>query len=142
MKRFLKCKKGNVLVIVPIYFIAISLVITLIYKIMTINSTKTYIYPYRFNSTDFFEENEYDLANNYIRKIDKTNITSTEDLKNYLKDNGMVEILGASKIYYDSSQDCIYIERSIKEGKIKSRLNYRFENGKIIISLNKYYEGA
>lgn len=142
MKKFLKSKKGNVLLIVPVYLVAISLLITLIYKIMTINSTKTYIYPFKFNSTEVFQESEVTLVNNYIRAIDKTSITNTEDLKVYLKNNRLVETLGTSKIYYDNSQDCIYMERDIKDGTIKSRLSYKFEDGKIIISLDKYYEGV
>lgn len=87
MKRFLKSKKGNVLLIVPVYLVAISIIITLIYKIMTINSAKSYIYPYKYNSTEVFEESELTLVNNYIKKIDKTNITNTEELKNYLINN-------------------------------------------------------
>ena len=75
MKKFLKSKKGNVLLIVPVYLVAISIIVTLIYKIMTINSAKSYIYPYKYNSTEAFEESELTLVNNYIKKIDKTNIT-------------------------------------------------------------------
>lgn len=142
MKKFLKSKKGNVLLIVPVYLVAISIIITLIYKIMTINSAKSYIYPYKYNSTEVFEESELTLVNNYIKKIDKTNITNTEELKSYLINNRIVETLGTSRIYYDNGQDCIYIERKIKDGTIKNRLSYRFEDEKIIISLTKYYEGV
>ncbi|MNN60756.1 hypothetical protein D3C81_1759580 [compost metagenome] len=109
---------------------------------MTINSAKSYIYPYKYSSTEVFEESELTLVNNYIKRIDKTNIKNTEELKNYLINNRIVETLGTSRIYYDNSQDCIYIERKIKEGTIKNRLNYRFEDEKIIISLSKYYEGV
>jgi hypothetical protein len=41
-----------------VYLVAISIIITLIYKIMTINSAKSYIYPYKYNATEVFEESE------------------------------------------------------------------------------------
>ena len=137
MKKSLKCKKGKILIILPIYLTAISIILAIIYKIITINLTKTYIYPYKFSYTERLEENEFNLVNDYIQKIDKTNITSTEELKSYLKNNNIVESLESSKIYYDKNKDCISIERN-RGGVIENVLEYEFQNGEIILKLKHY----
>lgn len=142
MKKYLKYKKGRVLLIVPIYLVTVSIIITIIYKIILINSTKVYLYPYEFHYTEKLEENEFKLVKIFTNKINATSFLSKEDLKNYLKNNLRNETLDKSIIYYDETSDYINLEKEIIGGTIKHRLDYELVEGKVVIRLKKYYEGV
>ncbi|WP_238882807.1 hypothetical protein [Clostridium sp. YIM B02551] len=142
MKRYLACKKGQISAILLIYIMIFSILIVSIYKLVSINISKEYIYPFKENQIKTMGENDIKLINNYISQINKNTFKEKKDLEDFLKINNIIAKSGENQVYYDISQNKIIFIRKLEAGKLKYRFDFDYNDGEIYLIEDTYYEGV
>jgi hypothetical protein len=142
MERYLVCKKGQISAILLIYIMIFSILVTSIYKLVSINISKEYIYPFKENQVKVMGDNDIKLINDFVAKIDKSTINEKRDLEDMLKKSNISLKSGDNQVYYDSTINKIIFIRKIEGGKIKYRFDFDYKEGEIYLLKDTYYEGV
>lgn len=142
MMKFSKYKKGNIIIIIPVFLVALTIITGVIFRLTIMNTSKVYLYPYKYSYYDKLQDSDVEILNTFLSKIDMINIKTTEELREYLYLNNPSETDQYNRIYYHRGSDTIKFERKVNGDKIQNTLNYKVEEERILLELTKYYEGV